>query len=374
MRIRLVLLLSLLHTVVSLPACTIDSVSPSEIQTGSELVITGSLVGTTNVQVDIGYNRECTVTLSTDSEIRCIVGIAIAGSSINPRIVYPEDEIECTSSSTVQVPLDVTSLSTNATGILGGATLVLTGQGFGQGDDSQHYVYVDGNGLCESLQPEDTTLTCITRAGSYGPNEVWLAIAGVQHITYDFPFAASEEYQPTIRNVFSKPVEDKDGKSSTLVHITGGNLDGPGHAEIGTIDCVYVSSTPKQHICRIENGIEFPPGPLPIEVTTRNRGRAEGSLDLTMKCDNRKRCCPSGSSCVVPQGMDFGSQKQCVKLAIGRLNSPDVVVPPIGCGSQPTPICPCAGNTQEPVRCKNGVVYDSQCLATCAGQKRCKPL
>ncbi|CAF1377186.1 unnamed protein product, partial [Adineta steineri] len=248
---------------------TISSVT----QNGMSLTITGTGFSTilSSNTVLIGTSGSCTVLSATTTSISCTISNAPSGIyTVGINVTGKGYALESTSF-TVTIPLQITSISPSSGGAGGGYTLTVTGTGF-----SQNAVVTVDNNICSNpIITNFSIITCIVPATTAINNiQVIVSVVdGTSVVNGPSLFTYNVNNTPTITSLSSSVVRVA-GEQLTII----GTLFGTNSISvlIGNSTATIVSSSNTQIVVILPS---LPAGIYPVYVSTIN-GYARPSTQI----------------------------------------------------------------------------------------------
>ncbi|XP_006825958.1 fibrocystin-L-like [Saccoglossus kowalevskii] len=228
----------------------ITDVNPSSGSTGGGLEITITGYGYSNNVDDLTVligGALCDVTSSSQNTIICILPAGVAGSvdlsvSISDVSATSVNGFQYDASTTPSI----TQLSITQSSVAGGATLVVSGTGFGTDESSSDALKI-GDVPCQLISYSDNTIECILPAQSPGVYDVRLYVDNVGYADSSFETTITYQLSVTAINPGYGSI-----KGGTLVTISGegfSNVNSENVVIFGNIECLVISSNSNEIQC-----------------------------------------------------------------------------------------------------------------------------
>ncbi|CAK8682976.1 unnamed protein product [Clavelina lepadiformis] len=245
------------------------------------ITLTGIKFGTNASAINItlssgGIITSCNVTSAADTQIQCdlVSRLPVGENTVSVSISGAKGlaSFSIKSHQSVDSPAYISASTPTLGSTAGGTTLSITGNGFVKDD-----VTVQVGGVpCVITDVTLSKITCTTGASTAGPVSVEVVSNGVTYpiVSYEYSNAAT----PTIANV--SPITGAEGDSITLTGTKLGNVTSDLTVTVGGIDCnvTSVSNTSLECTLGAREG-----GPVSIEVTAANFGRATVNLSISFR-------------------------------------------------------------------------------------------
>ncbi|CAF0819146.1 unnamed protein product [Rotaria sp. Silwood1] len=246
----------------------------SIVQSSMTLTITGTGFSTTTSsnKVIIGTSGSCTVTSATTTSLVCTIASAPSGNYSVQVNVAGQGLASGTSSFTVNVPLQITSISPTQGGAGGGYSLNVTGTGFSSSSSS---VLIDNNLCTNPIVSDFSLITCTVPPTTYLTNTPVAVVvtSGSNTATSSTQFTYDVTNTPSISSISPSVVTLSAGRLTINGTSFGSNSVS---VLIGTTKAKVRSISSTQIIADLPS---LSPGLYPLQVITTN-GYARPALQI----------------------------------------------------------------------------------------------
>ncbi|CAF0756351.1 unnamed protein product [Brachionus calyciflorus] len=219
----------------------ISTISPtSEITTNTELTIRGTGFSTdnTNNSVTIGGSI-CEVTSSTETEIKCTLGLNSAGDY--PVILSVDPKGLAANNTIFKYSLIVSTISPTQSGVAGGLTLKINGYGY----SNKTKVFICDSECKLDASSSNTQINCIVpKSTNQVTDSNCELVITENNLSYSSNFTYNKSITPELSSV--SPLRGGTG-GGTLLKITGTNIQAESNADVKVLiagsECEIISVT-----------------------------------------------------------------------------------------------------------------------------------